>query len=1411
MKSIRLDIDLNKIPRHLADLKLIDAEYICSEDFLNISFKTDELLNYQDIKYLDNLFKENIKFTNVKVCIDCSTFKDKEKILFSHKNNIISYISKNLESSKAWIDELEIEILEDTVILLPPNKTAYYMINRNGLMKNIEKLVIDRFNISCKVLTSDKNIKEEANFLETKKKEAIEIASKALLEKPSIKKDKKDMVSKNYKYGRAVKGDNIPVKDINLNVGHATIEGYVFDVNTMDIRNNRTIVSFNLTDLEDSIEVKSFMKKEDSEEFLMNVSEDSYVRLSGNVNYDDFSKGIVVMMNALELLEAEVREDNHSEKRVELHLHTKMSSMDGIVELDKLIDLAEKWGHKALAITDHGVVQAFPQAMNLEKKSDVKIIYGMEGYLVDDEKDILTNYKSKKSSFVIFDIETTGLSAKNDRITEIGALKVVDGEVVDEFSQLVNPKRPIPEFITNLTGITDEMVKDKPTIDIVIKDFENFISDSILVAHNANFDIGFIRENLSKIGKELDAPVIDTLELARSVFPRLKNHKLDTLAKHLSVSLDNHHRAVDDAKATTEIFLKILELTNIKGLEDIETINRLSQENDSVKDRPYHIVLLAQNLKGLKNLYKLVSISHMDYFYRQPRIPKSILKKYREGLLIGSACSQGELYQAILSNKSKGEIESIAKFYDYLEIQPVNNNKFLIDNGVVKDEIQLKNINKQILALGDKFNKLVVATGDVHFLNPEDEVYRRILMAGQGFRDADNQPPLYFKTTEEMLDEFAYLGSRAEEVVISNTNKINDLIEDIKPIPDGTFPPVIEGSEKELKDITYNKAYELYGKPLPEIVEKRLNRELGSIIENGYAVMYIISQKLVWQSLEDGYLVGSRGSVGSSFVATMSGITEINPLSPHYLCPSCKFSEFFTNGEIASGADLPDKNCPVCGEILIKDGHDIPFEVFLGFDGDKEPDIDLNFAGEYQPIAHKNTEKLFGEDYVFRAGTIGTIAERTAYGFVKKYFESTGEVINKAEVNRLVKGCTGVKRTSGQHPGGVMIVPHYKDILDFTPIQYPANDSSSGVVTTHFDYNAISSNILKLDILGHDVPTIIRMLEDMTGVESTNIPLDEEKTMKIFSSTETLGVTEDEINCKVGTLGIPEFGTRFVRQMLIDTEPSTFSELVRISGLSHGTDVWLNNAQDLVRKKIAPLSKVISTREDIMLSLINVGMDKSKAFTIMEKVRKGRGLTEEEEAEMRSLGVEEWYIDSCKKIKYMFPKAHAAAYVMMSFRIAYYKVYHPEAFYATYFTTKAADFDADIIVQGKSTISAHIKEIESKGRDATAKEKNLLTVLEVAYEMYARGYRIKPVNLYKSDSDIFKLEDGDILPPLKCLEGVGENVARKIVEERKIGPFLSKEDLISRGGVSKPAIEVLDNHGCLEGLPDSNQLDLFSL
>ena len=1120
-------------------------------------------------------------------------------------------------------------------------------------------------------------------------------------------------------------------------------------------------------------------------------------------------------ISGIRLEDKKPRVDKADKKRVELHAHTQMSSMDALCQTKKLVKQASQWGHKAIAITDHGVVQAFPEAMDAGKANGIKILYGVEGYLVEDNAPIIreANDKDLSQTFVVFDLETTGFSNKNDKITEIGAVKVKNFEIVDRFNELINPEKDISYKVQELTGITNDLIKDKPTIEEILPKFMEFVGDSVLVAHNAEFDIGFINQKCKEMNIEFKNKSVDTLMLARILLPHLKRFKLNNLTKELGVPLHNHHRAVDDAAATAQIFIKFLDMLQKKGAKKLSDVNEVLGGIDYTKLKTKHITLIAQNLVGVKNLYKIVSDAHVNHFYRAPRILKSVLLEHKEGIIVGSACEAGEVFQAVKQNKNDDEIKEIIDLYDYIEVMPIDNNRFMIRNGEVKDEDELRDLNRRMIEIAKKFGKIPVATGDVHFIDKHEAVFRRVLKYSQGFSLDDEETYLHFRTTDEMLEEFKYLGEElAYEVVVENTNKVADMVEDFLPIPNETFPPVIEGSDTELREMCYNKAKRIYGDPMPDVVKKRLDRELNSIISNGYAVMYIIAQKLVTKSLADGYLVGSRGSVGSSLAATMSDITEVNPLPAHYICENedCKYSYFYAVGEWGSGVDLPDKDCPKCGRKLKKDGHDIPFEVFLGFEGDKEPDIDLNFSGSYQPVIHKYTEELFGEGHVYRAGTIGTVADKTAYGYAKKYVEENDLDVPSAEVLRLAKGCTGVKRTSGQHPGGVMVIPNYKEVYDITPIQYPANDVNCGVITTHFDYHSISGRILKLDILGHDVPTIIRMIEDITGLDATTIPLDDKETMSIFTSTEALGVTPEEINCPIGSLAIPEFGTSFVRQMLLDTKPTTFAELVRISGLSHGTDVWLNNAQDLVVDKVVEFKDVISTRDDIMNYLLFKGLPPKMAFTIMENVRKGKGLKPEFIEEMNKHDVPQWYVDSCQKIKYMFPKAHAVAYVMMSFRLAYYKVHYPAAFYATYFTTKAQDFDADLIVGGLDSIKQKINEIHELGNDATAKDKTMLTVLEVALEMYARKIKIIPVDIYKSDATKFiVVDDSTILPPMIALQGVGENAAINIQKERENGEFISKEDLRKRTKISKTVVETLSNHGSLNDMSEKNQLSLF--
>lgn len=1186
------------------------------------------------------------------------------------------------------------------------------------------------------------------------------------------------------------------------------IRGELIRIDFRDIKNDKCIVIMDISDKIEGITAKAFVKKNEKENFFQCLSLGDSVAIYGKMEFDSYLKSEILMAAAMKKFIQTPKTDHAQAKRIELHAHTQMSDMDGIVSAKSLIKMAADWGHKAIGITDHGVVQAFPDAMEAGKKNNIKILYGMEGYLMDEYK-ILSGESeyTLDDTFVVFDIETTGFSPYHCKIIEIGAVKIKNRQIVERYSQLINPRQKLPYEIVELTKIDDGMLEGQPEIEEIKSSFISFCEDAVLVAHNADFDMSFIRRDFP----EIQNAVIDTLSLSRVLVTEIKRHGLSKLTKFFNINLEHHHRAVDDAEATCILLLKLFERLDKLGRNKVSLLNELIPHTLNIRyGKLHHIILYAQNNIGLKNLYHIVSESHLNYFYDKPKIPRFLLEEYKEGLLLGSACQDGEVYQSMLQRNPEDKTEAIIQRYDYIELQPLENYSHLLGQQKVQDMKEIVAINQKIYALSKKHHKPVVATGDVHYLLPEESVYRDILTAGKKFDEKFEKKGLYFKTTEEMFEGFSYFSEEIKkEIIVDNPLRIADSIEAIKPIPDETFPPKIEGSESELKELSFENAQKLYGDPLPEKVKSRLERELKAIIGNGYAVLYMIAQKLVKRSMDDGYLVGSRGSVGSSFVATMSNITEVNPLTPHYLCPKCHYVEFVEDNEISSGVDMPHKNCPKCGHILDKHGFDIPFETFLGFEADKEPDIDLNFASEEQSVAHRYTEELFGEGHVFRAGTIGTIAEKTAYGYVKKYLEEKNLAKHPAEIQRLTLGCAGVKRTTGQHPGGVMVVPSDKDIHDFTPIQYPANDKSSGVKTTHFDYHSISGRILKLDILGHDTPTIIRMLEDFTGTNSLEIPLDDEKTMGIFLSTAPLDIHPKDIDTEVGTLGIPEFGTPFVRQMLIDTKPSTFSELVRISGLSHGTDVWVNNAQELVRSNTITLKEVISTRDDIMIYLIQKGLDKKMAFTIMENVRKGKGLKPEEEETMLQNNVPKWYVESCKKIKYLFPKAHAVAYVTMSFRIAYYKVHHPAAFYATYFTMKASDFDADLICKGREKILEKMKELNDLGNDKTAKDKNLLTVLEVAEEMYLRNISLLKVDIYQSSDKKFVLEGEGIRPPLVSLQGIGETAAESIYVQRQKGEFLSVEDLVARTKINKNCVENLKNHGCLKGISDTNQLNLF--
>lgn len=1241
-------------------------------------------------------------------------------------------------------------------------------------------------------------------------------------------------------WGRDFEDEVIPIEQIIGEIGEVVIWGQIRLMDERALRNGeKTIVSMDVTDFSDTITVKMFMRNDQLEEFKANVSVGKFVKVKGITANDRFDHEITITsVTGIKKSSdnREVRRDTSIKKRVELHCHTKMSDMDGVSDAGSIIKKAIEFGHKALAITDHGVVQGFTDALHaMDKikdsykkkgeKLDFKVIYGVEAYLVDDLKDVVEDAKGQPvmAESVVFDIETTGFSAENDRIIEIGAVKVAGGEIVDRFSMFINPEIPIPFRIEQLTGINDNMVMNAPVIDVVLPQFLEFCGDAVLVAHNAIFDTSFIKNKAKALGMEVNNTIVDTVSLSRILIPNLNKYTLDAVAKALSVSLLNHHRAVDDAEATAGIYLKLLELLENRGVHTLDEVNDISKlDEQAIKKLPtHHAIILATSDVGRSNLYRLVSHSHIKYFQRRPRIPKSDFLAHREGLLVGSACEAGELYQALLNGQSDTEIARLVNFYDYLEIQPLGNNRFMIDSEKipVHSEEDLIALNKKIVTLGEKFNKPVVATCDVHFLNPEDEVYRRIIMAGKGFEDADNQAPLFLRTTEEMLEEFQYLGSdKAEEVVITNTNLIADMCEVISPVRPDKCPPVIENSDQMLRDICYNSAYELYGKDLPEIVKERLERELNSIISNGYSVMYIIAQKLVWKSNDDGYLVGSRGSVGSSFAATMAGITEVNPLSPHYLCKKCFYVDFDSDEVKAyggnSGCDMPDKRCPKCGAKLSKEGFDIPFETFLGFKGNKEPDIDLNFSNEYQSKAHAYTEVIFGAGQTFKAGTIGTLAENTAYGYIKKYYEERDKHKRPCEINRLVEGCTGVRRTTGQHPGGIVVLPLGEEIDTFTPIQRPANDMTSNITTTHFDYHSIDHNLLKLDILGHLDPTMIRMLQDLTGVDPKDIPLDSREVMSLFQDTHALGITPEDISgCKLGALGIPEFGTQFAIQMLLDAKPTSFSDLVRIAGLAHGTDVWLGNAQTLIQEGKATISTAICTRDDIMIYLISKGLDKELSFTIMESVRKGKGLKEEWEEAMTAAGVPDWYIWSCKKIKYMFPKAHAAAYVMMAWRVAYCKIFYPLAYYTAYFSIRAKAFSYEVMCMGKDRLEYFLADFLKRDANKTLenKETDMLSDMRIVQEMYARGYEFMPIDLFRAQATRFQIIDGKIMPSLNAIEGVGENAAEAIVEAARDGEFLSKDDFRQRTKVSKTVIELLDSFGILGNLPETNQLSLFDL
>ena len=1241
-----------------------------------------------------------------------------------------------------------------------------------------------------------------------------------------------DISEPEYVYGEPFEIRPLPIGAIEKPQKNLTIIGEVFDLVREESRNgDRFDVSFAIFDGNASIEHRSYSLDIDQATELCDMLHNGdavamrgyakHVTRKGKTDPDfTFYYTDIAKISKIK------RKDTAQKKRVELHLHTTMSTMDALIAPDAAVKTALKWGMPAVAITDHGNVQAFPDAMltveKAAKGTDFKVIYGMEAYFVNNTAGAITGKydPNLNAECVVFDIETTGLSVQNCKITEIGAVKVKNGEVLGRFNTFVDPEVPIPADIVELTGITDELVKGAPKYSEALKAFFDFVGNDptketqpLLIAHNANFDIGFIRHFAKEAGLPFENPYLDTLALSRYINPELNKHTLDAIANAYNLGDFNHHRACDDAEMLAHIFFRMIDIMEKSDLRDWRMLQQeMAEKTDPLKLKPYHQIILVKNKAGLKNLYKLISMSYLDYYRRFPRIPKTVLEKYREGLIIGSACEAGELFRAILENRPESEIEEIVNFYDYLEIQPICNNRFLIAEGTVADDEGLRNLNRRIVELGERYGKPVCATCDAHFLNEEDELYRKILLAGMKFKDFDRDVGIYLRTTDEMLEEFSYLGEeKAYEVVVTNTNLIADMIEPVRPIPEGNYTPEMEGAEQELQDMCWERAKRMYGDPLPEIVSKRLARELDSIVKNGFSVLYLIAQRLVKYSEDQGYLVGSRGSVGSSFAATMAGISEVNPLPPHYYCPNpeCKHSEFFTDGSVGSGFDLPDKNCPKCGTKYMADGHDIMFETFLGFYGDKSPDIDLNFSGDVQGRVHKYTEELFGEGHVFRAGTLGTLADKTAYGYVAKFVEEKGISLPRAEMNRLVANCVGVKKTTGQHPGGIIVVPSQYDVYDFTPVQHPADDPNSDIITTHFAFSYLHDTILKLDELGHDIPTKYKYLERFTDTSVLDVPMNDRSAYELFESTKPLGIRPEDIEgCTIGTYGLPELGTPFIQQVLLDAKPRNFADLLQISGLTHGTNVWLGNAQDLIKEGTCDISRVIGTRDGIMLDMIRYGLENATAFKIMEAVRKGKGLTPEWEEDMRAHNVPEWYIASCKKIKYLFPKAHAAAYVMSAIRLAWYKVHQPVAFYCTMFTVAPNGFDAQVAGGGRQSVLALLRDIQKRGKEASQKEQSSVPVWQLTLEAMARGIKFLPVDLEKSHAFIFQPENGAIRMPFSSLPGLGENAAQNIIKAREEEPFFSVEDLQIRAKISKSVIEMLRANGVLDNINETDQMTM---
>ncbi len=1454
-------IDVNKLPASIAESIVTGSNVNSQERSLIIDAECHQLINREDIFQVENLIRQS-----VLALYSCYFQPHYDSTLFEteYYSQLVLELKRRNASLNGTLNDSIAEIKDKTIFIELKHGGMDFLIKQK-FDKNLSELIKNEFglnfNVSFKGITnvdseSDAYIEKQRHIEEKVIREAqtaqfehyesmMNTANerKASFERKAVKpivpavsteiefRDKDNLVpsyipeSATPIYGAPIHGDVLPLNHLTQESGRVIIWGQIFGIESKDTKDNKKkIITISITDFRGSVKLKIIDTNEKCAPIL-ELKKGMAVLARGEAQFDSFDKDVNVMTRAVSVVAVPKVVDKAERKRVELHLHTNMSAMDAVSSAGELVNRAYEWGMPAIAITDHGVAQAYPDAMNAcdgiaRKGGDFKVIYGVEAYFINDRASAAVVGDTDiplSGEFIVFDIETTGLSVQREKITEIGAFRVVNGEIREKFSTFVNPEKHISAKITELTGITDDMVAGAPSEKDAVQSFLDFCGENaVVVAHNAAFDTSFIKAAADRHRLSYTLTYIDTLAISRGIFSQLNKHKLDTIAKHLKLGNFNHHRAYDDAMMLAKIFLVMLnKLSEEYSVKTISQINNTIPKPDFKSFKSFHQIILVKNQLGMKNLYKLISKAHINYFYKKPLIPRSELVKHRSGLIIGSACEAGELFRAIVDGKNHEELKQIASFYDYLEIQPIGNNMYMLRNGTVNSVEELQEFNKTVVQLGEELNIPVVATCDVHFMDPYQSEYRKILMTAQGFSDAEEQAPLYFRNTEEMLREFEYLGKeKAYEVVVENTNKIADMIERLRAVPKGNFPPFIPGAEEDLTRITLERAKNMYGDPLPEIVQARIDKELNSIIKNGFSVLYMTAQKLVANSNENKYLVGSRGSVGSSFVATMSGISEVNPLCPHYVCPKCQNSEFFDDGSVGSGFDLPEKNCPNCGTPYLRDGHDIPFETFLGFKGDKTPDIDLNFAGEFQTRSHRYTEELFGKENVFKAGTIATVAEKTAIGYVRKYSEVTGKQVSKAEEQRLAAGCTGVRRTTGQHPAGMVVVPRMNDIYEFCPIQRPANDQKTDIITTHFDFHSIHDTVCKLDELGHDVPTIYHYLEEYTGIDVMNISMSDPDVMSLFTSPKALGLEPEDIDSQTGTFSLPEVGTKFVRNMLIETQPKTFADLLQVSGLSHGTDVWIGNANELIEKKICTISEVIGTRDNIMVYLMHKGLEPDMAFKIMEIVRKGNAtklLTEDHIKAMKEHNVPEWYIDSCMKIKYMFPKAHAAAYMIATLRLGWYKVHRPKEYYAAYFTVRSEDFDGALVCKGRDAVRNKMAEITAKiqNKEATAKDESTFATLQIINEMLARNIGVLPIDIYKSDAKRFLVEGDKIRLPFSSLSGVGESAAVALANARNGGEFISIEDFQLRAKVSNSIIELLRDMGTFKNLPESSQLTLF--